>query len=357
MIYALACLAIATAKELQRYEPREFIASQPQNTSLWSLQGALEGGLGTLNYLRDKRKYTGRTFLFVPEPHRTHLECGQYESGEALAVHGILENKDDRFDDSLSRWCLRADGTVDSWRTRQKLFFQHISPAPTLRELATKSTGEECRPIVVRYSGFFKSARELLCFAQGYRPAAVLQRLVHDRAVLYGTINDHVTKLVASPYERAILTWLLSRPKDVVWRGTSRIDQCEQWAAAGECVKNPEFMLDECRAACSGNERDSLPGNKDLRFHESVVISRDAQLGRELVSERVQDQGVPFAAEPEKRIDHCTLAGRLLGYPVSEIDYYLRYDLDGGVPGATRDRVSQAIDSAHRKIEAAVGPS
>ena len=367
-VHVLFCLSIATASEQRFVDPREFIASQPENASLWSLQGALKPDINDIdalwNGVGDSRKFAARTFLFVAEPHRTRLECcdngrlecPEYESGEALAVHGILENKDDRSDDSLSRWCLRADGTVDSWRTRQKLFFQHISPAPTLRELATKSTGEQCRPITVRYSGFFKSARELLCFAQGYRPAAVLQRLVHDRAALHGTINYHVTKFVASPYERAILTWLLSRPKDVVWRGTSRIDQCEQWAAAGECDKNPEFMLDECSAACSGNERDSLPGNKDLRFHESVVLSRTEWTGRELVKERVQDQGVPFAAEPEKRIDHCTLAGRLLGYPVKEINEYLRYDLDGGVPGATDDRVSQAIDSAHRKIEAAVGP-
>ena len=361
LIYALTCLAIATAKELQRYEPREFIASQPQNTSLWSLQCSLgEDAFEEFFFgAGDSKKYAARTFLFVPEPHRTHLECGEYEPGEALAVNGILEDKDDRRDDTLSRWCLRSDTdppTAHSQRLRRTVWFRQISPAPTLRELAAMSTGEQCRPITVRYSGFFKSARELLCFAQGYRPAAVLQRLVHDRAALHGTINYHVTKFVASPYERAILTWLLSRPKDVVWRGTSRIDQCEQWAAAGECVKNPKFMLDECSAACSGNERDSLPVNKDLRFHESVVLSRTEWTGRELVKERVQDQGVPFAAEPEKRIDHCTLAGRLLGYPVKEINEYLRYDLDGGVPGATDDRVSQAIDSAHRKIEAAAGP-
>ena len=327
-VHALVCLIIATATAEQRFDPREFIASQPQNTSLWSLQGALEGGLGTRNYLRDPIKYTGRTFLFVPEPHRTHLECGEYEPGEALAVNGILEDKDDRIDDSLSRWCLRSDTdppTAHSQRLRQTIWFREISPAPTLRELAAKSTGKQCRPITVRYSGFFKSARELLCFAQGYRPAAVLQRLVHDRDSLYGTINDHVTKFVASPYERAILTWLLSRPKGV-WAGTSRIEY----------------------------ERD--PKKNDLNFQESVVLSRTEWTGRELVKERVQDQSVPFAAEPEKRIDHCAYAGRLLGYPVSEIDYYLRYDLDGGVPGATRDRVSQAIDSAHRKIEAAVGP-
>ena len=366
----LFCLSIATASEQRFVDPREFIASQPENASLWSLQGALKPDINDIddlwNGVGDSRKFAARTFLFVAEPHRTRLECcdngrlecPEYESGEALAVHGILENKDDRSDDSLSRWCLRADGTVDSWRTRQKLFFQHISPAPTLRELATKSTGEQCRPITVRYSGFFKSARELLCFAQGYRPAAVLQRLVHDRAALRGTINYHVTKFVASPYERAILTWLLSRPKDVVWRGTSRIDQCEQWAAAGECVKNPNYMLVDCSAACSSNEKESK--NRYLGFQESVVLSRDAQLGRELVSERVQDITVPFANKPktqaELRIDHCAYAGRLLGYPIKEINEYLVYDLDGGVPGATEDRVSQAIDSAHRKIEAAVGP-
>ena len=157
----------------------------------------------------------------MPEPHRTHLECGQYEYGEALAVNGILENKDDTRDDTLSRWCLRADGTGDSRFTRRTIRFRQISPAPTLRELAAKSTGKQCKPITVRYSGFFKSARELLCFAQGYRPAAVLQQLVHDRVTLYGTINDKPTKLVASPYERAILTWLTAR--DVVWVGTSRI--------------------------------------------------------------------------------------------------------------------------------------
>ena len=317
LFYALFCLSIATAKDEQWLDPREFIASQPEDASLWSLQGALKPDINDIddlwNGVGDSRKFAARTFLFVAEPHRTRLECcdngrlecPEYESGEALAVHGILENKDDRFDDSLSRWCLRADGTVDSWRTRQKLFFQHISPAPTLRELATKSTGEQCRPIVVRYSGFFKSARELLCFAQGYRPAAVLQRLVHDRAALRGTINYHVTKFVASPYERAILTWLLSRPKDVVWRGTSRIDQCEQWAAAGECVKNPNYMLIECSAACPSNEKDSK--NRYLGFQESVVLSRDAWAGRELVEERVQDITVPFANKPktqaELRID------------------------------------------------------
>ena len=290
-VHVLFCLSIATASEQRFVDPREFIASQPENASLWSLQGALKPDINDIdalwNGVGDSRKFAARTFLFVAEPHRTRLECcdngrlecPEYESGEALAVHGILENKDDRFDDSLSRWCLRADGTVDSWRTRQKLFFQHLSPAPTLRELAAKSTGEQCRPITVRYSGFFKSARELLCFAQGYRPAAVLQRLVHDRAALHGTINYHVTKFVASPYERAILTWLLSRPKDVVWRGTSRIDQCEQWAAAGECVKNPNFMLVDCSAACSSNEKESK--NRYLGFQESVVLSRDAQLGRD----------------------------------------------------------------------------
>ena len=363
MIYALACLAIATAKELPRYEPREFIASQPQNTSLWSLQCSLgENAFEEFFFgAGDSKKYAARTFLFVPEPHRTHLECGEYEPGEALAVNGILEDKDDTRDDRLSRWCLRSDTdppTAHSQRLRRTVWFRQISPAPTLRELAAMSTGEQCRPITVRYSGFFKSARELLCFAQGYRPAAVLQRLVHDRAALHGTINYHVTKFVASPYERAILTWLLSRPKDVVWRGTSRIDQCEQWAAAGECVKNPNYMLVDCSAACSSNEKDSK--NRYLGFQESVVLSRDAQLGRDLVSERVQDITVPFANKPktqaELRIDHCAYAGRLLGYPVSEIYDYLMYDLDRGVQGATRERVSQAIDSAHRKIKAAAGP-
>ena len=362
-VHVLFCLSIATASEQRFVDPREFIASQPQNASLWSLQGALQPNKDDINDLwsgvGDSRKYAARTFLFVPEPHRTHLECGEYESGEALAVNGILEDKDDKRDDTLSRWCLRSDGTAHSQRLRQTIWFREISPAPTLRELAAKSTGEKCRPIVVRYSGFFKSARELLCFAQGYRPAAVLQRLVHDRAALRGTINYHVTKFVASPYERAILTWLLSRPKDVVWRGTSRIDQCEQWAAAGECVKNPNFMLVDCSAACSSNEKESK--NRYLGFQESVVLSRDAQLGRDLVSERVQDITVPFANKPktqaELRIDHCAYAGRLLGYPVKEIYEYLKSDLDGGIPGATRDRVSQAIDSAHRKIEAAVGPN
>ena len=271
LIYALACLAIATAKELQRYEPREFIASQPQNTSLWSLQCSLgEDAFEEFFFgAGDSKKYAARTFLFVPEPHRTHLECGEYEPGEALAVNGILEDKDDRRDDTLSRWCLRADGTGDSRWTRRTIRFRQISPAPTLRELAAKSTGSQCRPRSVRYSGFFKSARELLCFAQGYRPAAVLQRLVHDRDTLYGTINDKVTKIVASPYERAILTWLTAR--DVVWVGTSRIEY----------------------------ERD--PRKNDLNFQESVVLARDAQLGRDLVSERVQDITVPFAGEPEKR--------------------------------------------------------
>ena len=141
---------------------------------------------------------------------------------------------------------------------------------------------------------------------------------------MYGTINDKPTKLVASPYERAILTWLTAR--DVVWVGTSRIEY----------------------------ERD--PRKNDLNFQESVVLARDAQLGRDLVSERVQDITVPFAGEPEKRIDHCAYAARLLGYPVSEIYDYLMYDLDRGVQGATRERVSQAIDSAHRKIKAAAGP-
>ena len=329
MIYALACLAIATAKELQRYEPREFIASQPQNTSLWSLQCSLgEDAFEEFFFgAGDSKKYAARTFLFVPEPHRTHLECGEYEPGEALAVNGILEDKDDKHDDTLSRWCLRSDTdppTAHSQRLRRTVWFRQISPAPTLRELAAMSTGEQCRPIIVRYSGFFKSARELLCFAQGYRPAAVLQRLVHDRDTLYGTINDKVTKIVASPYERAILTWLTAR--DVVWVGTSRIEY----------------------------ERD--PRKNDLNFQESVVIARDAQLGRDLVSERVQDITVPFAGEPEKRIDHCAYAARLLGYPVSEIYDYLMYDLDRGVQGATRERVSQSIDSAHRKIEAAAGP-
>ena len=329
MIYALACLAIATAKELQRYEPREFIASQPQNTSLWSLQCSLgEDAFEEFFFgAGDSKKYAARTFLFVPEPHRTHLECGEYEPGEALAVNGILEDKDDKHDDTLSRWCLRSDTdppTAHSQRLRRTVWFRQISPAPTLRELAAMSTGEQCRPITVRYSGFFKSARELLCFAQGYRPAAVLQRLVHDRDTLYGTINDKVTKIVASPYERAILTWLTAR--DVVWVGTSRIEY----------------------------ERD--PRKNDLNFQESVVIARDAQLGRDLVSERVQDITVPFAGEPEKRIDHCAYAARLLGYPVSEIYDYLMYDLDRGVQGATRERVSQSIDSAHRKIEAAAGP-
>ena len=330
-IHALVCLCIATAKE-QRYDPQQLIAmlsvqpshtqrlihkasfglwGEQQNASLWLLQC-------------DSRKYGTRKFLFMAEPHRTHLECGQYESGEALAVNGILENKDDTRDDTLSRWCLRADGTGDSRWTRRTIRFRQISPAPTLRELAAKSTGSQCRPRSVRYSGFFKSARELLCFAQGYRPAAVLQRLVHDRDTLYGTINDKVTKIVASPYERAILTWLTAR--DVVWVGTSRIEY----------------------------ERD--PRKNDLNFQESVVLARDAQLGRDLVSERVQDITVPFAGEPEKRIDHCAYAARLLGYPVSEIYDYLMYDLDRGVQGATRERVSQAIDSAHRKIKAAAGP-
>ena len=170
LIYALACLAIATAKELQRYEPREFIASQPQNTSLWSLQCSLgEDAFEEFFFgAGDSKKYAARTFLFVPEPHRTHLECGEYEPGEALAVNGILEDKDDKHDDTLSRWCLRSDTdppTAHSQRLRRTVWFRQISPAPTLRELAAKSTGEKCRPRSVRYSGFFKSARELLCFA------------------------------------------------------------------------------------------------------------------------------------------------------------------------------------------------
>ena len=161
-IHALVCLCIATAKE-QRYDPQQLIAmlsvqpshaqrlihkasfglwGEQQNASLWLLQC-------------DSRKYGTRKFLFMAEPHRTHLECGQYESGEALAVNGILENKDETRDDTLSRWCLRADGTGDSRWTRRTIRFRQISPAPTLRELAAKSTGSQCRPRSVRYSGFF----------------------------------------------------------------------------------------------------------------------------------------------------------------------------------------------------------
>ena len=166
-IHALVCLCIATAKE-ERYDPQQLIAmlsvqpshtqrlihkasfglwGEQQNASLWLLGATISG--------------TGRRgeFLFMPEPHRTHLECGQYEYGEALAVNGILENKDDTRDDTLSRWCLRADGTGDSRFTRRTIRFRQIWLAPTRRQLTEKSTGKQCKPITVRYSGFFKSAR------------------------------------------------------------------------------------------------------------------------------------------------------------------------------------------------------
>ena len=41
-VHVLACLGITIAKAEQRYDPQEFIASQPQNTSLWSLQCSLK---------------------------------------------------------------------------------------------------------------------------------------------------------------------------------------------------------------------------------------------------------------------------------------------------------------------------
>ena len=69
-------------------------------------------------------------------------------------------------------------------------------------------------------------------------------------------------------------------------------------------------MLIECSAACPSNEKDSK--NRYLGFQESVVLSRDAWTGRELVEERVQDITVPFANKPktqaELRIDHCAYA-------------------------------------------------
>jgi hypothetical protein len=166
-----------------------------------------------------------------------------------------------------------------------------------------------------------------LCFAQGYKPAEVLQRLVHDRGTLHGTVNYAPAKLAASPYERAILTWLLSRPKDVVWTGTSRID----------------YTADPNNPLSSYN-----PG-----FEESLVLARDARLGRELVRARVQDTSVPFPDQPEKRIEHSAYAGRLLGYPVSEIYEYLMYDIR--VPGATRPHVRQVLEKNSHYVKAIIG--
>ena len=161
-IHALVCLCIATAKE-QRYDPQQLIAmlsvqpshtqrlihkasfglwGEQQNASLWLLVATVSG-----------RRVE---FLFVAQPERTRLDCGPEPDG-ALAVVGILENKFDEFDDTLSRWCLRGDGTGDSRRTRRKLEFQRVSAAPSLQELATKSTGEQCRPRSVRHAGFYRA--------------------------------------------------------------------------------------------------------------------------------------------------------------------------------------------------------
>ena len=34
-------------------------------------------------------------------------------------------------------------------------------------------------------------------------------------------------------------------------------EQCEKWAASGECEKNSKFMLVTCREACASNHRQS----------------------------------------------------------------------------------------------------
>lgn len=35
--------------------------------------------------------------------------------------------------------------------------------------------------------------------------------------------------------------------------------RCEQWAAKGECQRNPKYMLSSCRKACKTCEEDAPP--------------------------------------------------------------------------------------------------
>ena len=98
--------------------PREFISMNHSAPALFVLEGS------------------SPEMLFVPEPGRTVLDCGQpvavdasgngvgVGAGDAIAIAGYVRP------DTVSRFCMRGDGTVDSFRSRRRFRFGSVSRAP-----------------------------------------------------------------------------------------------------------------------------------------------------------------------------------------------------------------------------------
>jgi len=66
--------------------------------------------------------------------------------------------------------------------------------------------------------------------------------------VVVRTFNDRVSAFeMAGSIQKA----LGLEASDLCLNGHPIDEECEQWAAAGECKANPGFMLSSCAAACS----------------------------------------------------------------------------------------------------------
>ena len=75
------------------------------------------------------------------------------------------------------------------------------------------------------------------------------------------------------------------KPKKTASGGEDKNESCAEWANAGECVSNPDYMLENCAASCSteddnATDDDNQANEKDVRKGRAYIYQgEDAAIG------------------------------------------------------------------------------
>ena len=269
----------------------------------------------------------GTEMLFVPQPQRTRTDCGYAASIDAsgfAAAEGAVAVAAYIRPDTVSRFCLRGGGgggggVVDGPRSRRRFVWTAASAAPTLRAMAAAIEADpgSCLPSA---RGLLFEAVELLCFALGFKPVVLRQRLLKGgggarNAVVHGAPGN-----LFSPHTKAVLAWLQADARDGVAVASSR----NSWA--------------------DSDEEDDPP------FEESLVVARaDGYLGAasRLVALRAQDASVPGQGSDDATAAYIAEVGRLLGYPRASVRAYVLGEmLVGFDPGRADAHLDAAAAAA-----------
>ncbi|MEW5299930.1 MAG: hypothetical protein WDW36_002899 [Sanguina aurantia] len=286
------------------------------------LPSFLQSVLGAVHSVEDKAAFAGPGSFNDPDmlvvgldgmvpygnvqecpPHVANCKPGDYISRERWGVVGGLSHTEQKSHFSL--WCMLASPLM-------------LGNDPRVMRKATLDILLAAEVVAVNQDALGQQARKVHTEADGDLQVW-LKRLEGGRfAVLLLNLGSVVSDVTVS--------WGRDMPGDVhaKWGRESpaapgcadREAECAEWVAGGECLKNPGFMVDACKASCPG----ACPKPAETGPTATAVV-RDLWLR--------EDQGVFNGAYTAKKVE--SHEGRLISVRFMEPTDALSLKLDTGL--------------------------